>query len=48
MPADTDILNECLVPHCGISMDKSAMSMMFCCTPSTSFPNTITVFSFFH
>ena len=38
IPAVTDMLNECLVPNCGISIQSSERSTTSCCTPFTSLP----------
>src|SRR2546428_4554453 len=40
IPILTTILNECLVPNCGISMQPSTVFITASSTPFTSFPNT--------
>ncbi len=38
IPALTEILSECFVPNCGISITVSDRLTTSCCTPLTSFP----------
>ena len=47
IPTDTEILNECLVPYCGISITLSEASTTFWATPLTSFPKINAYFLFF-